>query len=239
MSISRRIRRLMAYIYMPLIFTILGYLLIYIAFKPIINIGISLTSMIMAQEIPDFNLELESIYVEPEEVPLDEGSEGSGDNVGNEDKVESEPTVDLADVVWPSYGQHYAQISCERIGLKAPLYMGDDNSITKVGAGQYLGSFPPGFGKIILVGAHCTTFFKPLQNVETGDIIVIKTSYGIYKYEVSKIQVYVADDMDAYDLLEEKEQLIMYTCYPFRLLSGSRQHRMFVYADKISGPKLQ
>ena len=228
MSISRRIKRLMAYIYMPLIFTILGYLLVYIAFKPIINIGVSVTTMIMAQEIPEFTLELQSIYVEPEEVPVVEDEEDEVDN-----------TVKLEDVVWPNYGQHYAQISCDRIGLSAPLYMGDDDSITRVGAGQYLGSFLPGYGKIILVAAHCTTFFKPLQYAKEGDVIVVKTSYGVYQYEVSKIKVYKADDMDAYDLSQDYEQLILYTCYPFRMLSGSRQQRMFVYADKISGPELR
>lgn len=238
MTISRRIRRLMAYVYMPLIFTILGYLLIYIAFKPIINIGISLTSMIMAQEVPNFNLELESIYVEPEEQKVQEEI-GTQDDTNSNSNSSSESTSILDDVVWPGYGQHYAQISCDRVGLLAPLYMGDDNAIMKVGAGQYLGSFPPGYGRVILVAAHCTTFFKPLQYVETGDVIVVKTSYGIYEYKVNRIEVYKADDMDAYDLSEEKEQLIMYTCYPFRLLSGSRQQRMFVYADKISGPSLK
>ncbi len=226
MIISRRIKRLMAYIYMPLIFTILGYLLVYIAFKPIINIGISVTSMIMAQEAPNFTLELQSIYVEPEEIPVQDG------------ETEVVPTVKLEDVVWPSYGQHYAQISCDRIGLDAPLYMGDDDSITRVGAGQYIGSFIPGYGRVVLVAGHCTTFFKPLKNVKDGDVIVVKTSYGVYQYQVSKIQVYKADDMEAYDLSQDYEQLILYTCYPFRLLSGSRQQRMFVYADKISGPQL-
>lgn len=228
MIISRRIKRLMAYIYMPLIFTILGYVLVYIAFKPIINIGVSLTSMIMAQEIPDFTLDLESIYVEPQEAEQDNSQTG-GPTVN---------TVELNDVVWPSYGQHYAQISCERIGLEAPIYMGDDDSITRVGVGQYLGSFVPGYGKIILIGGHCTTFFKPLKNVKEGDIFVVKTSYGIYQYTVSKTKVFKYDDMEAYDLEQEYEQLILYTCYPFRLLSGSRQQRLFVYADKISGPQL-
>ena len=213
---------------MPLIFTILGYLLVYIAFKPIINIGISVTSMIMAQEIPQFTLELQSIYEEPEEVPVED-----------EEEEEDNNSVKIEDVVWPNYGQHYAQISCDRIGLNAPLYMGDDDSITRVGAGQYLGSFLPGYGRIILVAAHCTTFFKPLQYAKEGDVIVVKTSYGIYQYEVSKIKVYKADDMDAYDLSQDYEQLVLYTCYPFRLLSGSRQQRMFVYADKISGPDLR
>ena len=110
MSISRRIKRLMAYIYMPLIFTILGYLLVYIAFKPIINIGISVTSMIMAQEIPQFTLELQSIYVEPEEVPVED-----------DDEEEDNNSVKIEDVVWPNYGQHYAQISCDRIGCVPTL----------------------------------------------------------------------------------------------------------------------
>ncbi|MBQ3061744.1 MAG: class D sortase [Lachnospiraceae bacterium] len=225
---SRRIRRLMAYIYMPLIFTILGYVLVYIAFKPIINIGVSITSMIMAQEIPDFTLDLESIYVEPQDMEQDDEPTG-------EVPVKK---VGLDDVVWPSYGQHYAQISCERIGLEAPIYMGDDDSITRVGVGQYLGSFVPGYGKIILIGGHCTTFFKPLKNVKVGDVFVVKTSYGVYQYSVSKTKVFKADDMKAYDLEQDYEQLILYTCYPFRLLSGSRQQRLFVYADKISGPQL-
>ena len=91
MIISRRIRRLMAYIYMPLIFTILGYVLVYIAFKPIINIGVSITSMIMAQEIPDFTLDLESIYVEPQDMEQDDEPTG-------EVPVKK---VGLDDVVWP------------------------------------------------------------------------------------------------------------------------------------------
>ena len=69
-------------------------------------------------------------------------------------------------------------------------------------------------------------------------MFVVKTSYGVYQYSVSKTKVFKADDMKAYDLEQDYEQLILYTCYPFRLLSGSRQQRLFVYADKISGPQL-
>ena len=46
-------------------------------------------------------------------------------------------------------------------------------------------------------------------------------------------------DDTAYDLLQDKEQLIMYTCYPFEMLVGiTKQERLFVYADKISGLSL-
>ncbi len=227
MNISRRTNRLMAYVYMPLVFTVFGYLCIYIAFKPIISIGVSLTSMVMAQEAPNFSIELQSIYVEPE-LPQTPPEEKEDENV-----------VKLEDVQWPYSGQHYAQMYCERIGLEAPLYMGDSNKILKVGAGQYIGSFIPGYGRPIMVAAHCTTFFRPFQYVKEGDIFVIKTSYGIYEYKVTHTRIVKPDDKSAYDLGQRKEQLIMYTCYPFRLLSGSRQQRMFVYADKISGPELK
>ncbi|MDF2568387.1 MAG: hypothetical protein K0R90_1843, partial [Oscillospiraceae bacterium] len=41
----------------------------------------------------------------------------------------------------------------------------------------------------------------------------------------------------AYDLSQKKEQLILYTCYPFNTL-GLTSKRFFVYADKISGPQI-
>ena len=44
-----------------------------------------------------------------------------------------------------------------------------------------------------------------------------------------------ATDTQAYDLLQNKEQLILFTCYPVEGL-GEKEDRFFVYADKISGP---
>ena len=36
---------------------------------------------------------------------------------------------------------------------------------------------------------------------------------------------------------KEQEKLILYTCYPFEII-GYKSQRLFVYADKISGPTI-
>ena len=70
-----------------------------------------------------------------------------------------------------------------------------------------------------------------------GDIVTITTSYGVFEYQVTDMQVKSSTDKSAYDLKQDKEQLILYTCYPFDML-GLTPNRYFVYADKISGPSI-
>ena len=71
-------------------------------------------------------------------------------------------------------------------------------------------------------------------------MVTIKTSYGVYEYQVTGSRVAHHLDDTAYDLMQDKEQLIMYTCYPFEMLVGiTKQERLFVYADKISGPVVE
>lgn len=216
---AKKIKRLMAYIYMPLIFIIVGYGILWVAAAPVFELLYNVGSMILVQDVPDFNVNLSNIFV-------DKGM-----------TVEEQPqSVAVEDVQIPSFGQQYAQISCERIGLSAPVYFGDSNDILRVGAGQYIGSFYPGYGRVIMLCAHNTTFFKPLQNVEVGDIFVYKTNYGVFEYQVTDTAVKDHNDTSAYDFSLEKEQLILYTCYPFERMVGTKTDRLFVYCDKVSGP---
>ena len=219
-----RMKRLMAYIYMPLIFTLAGYLVIYIAVKPIAEIALGLGSMVVATEAPDFSPNTNSIF-EPQ---AEQGQE-----------VEERATVPMSEVVIPEYSTHYGQLTCEKVGLDAPVYFGDDRGILKVGAGQYNGSYMPGFGRTILLSAHNTTYFAPLQYIGAGDEITFTTNYGVYVYKVTETKVLHKSDESAYSLTQDKEQLVLYTCYPFEMLVGTKQDRLFVYADKISGPDVE
>lgn len=209
----------MAYFYMPLIFTVVGYGVLWIATAPIINFVSNVGSMVLAQEVPEFNTELGSVFT------------------GNDGLPGEQPeTVSASNVVLPVFGEEYGHISCERIGLDSPVYFGDNNDILRVGAGQYIGSFLPGYGRTIMLCAHNTTFFKPLQVIQVGDIITFKTSYGVYQYQVSRTDIRDHQDSTAYDLLQEKEELVMYTCYPFETMVGTKTDRLFVYCEKLSGP---
>ena len=98
--------------------------------------------------------------------------------------------------------------------------------------------FLPGFNRTILIAGHSIPYFEPLGNIKTGDIISISTHYGDFQYKITNTKIADADDSSNYDLKQDKkEQLILYTCYPFELI-GYKSQRLFVYADKISGPTI-
>lgn len=149
-------------------------------------------------------------------------------------------SIELADVQYPKYGEQYGELKCDNLGVKASVFFGDRSSYLKSGAGTYSGSAIPGQGKTILLGAHDTTFFEGLKNVKKGQIFTFTTSYGVYEYKVRDTKIYHKDEYDnAYDLSDKKEQLILYTCYPFGKLNGDKLDRMFVYLDKVKGPSIE
>lgn len=207
----------MAYIYMPLFFTIIGYGVVYLAALPLINTISSVAQLMTSSTEPMFDTELKSIY----DIPASED--------------EQKTSILLSEITMPASETLYGHISCDRISLDAPLYFGDTTTVLKSGVGQYTGSFLPGFGRPLLLAAHNTTYFLPLADIKEGDTVTITTTYGIYKYEITGMQVANKNDTSAYDLSQEEEQLIMYTCYPFNTL-GDLENRYFVYGNKISGP---
>lgn len=149
------------------------------------------------------------------------------------------PEISRDDSAMPSENSAYGTISIERLGMSVPLYHGDTSAILRKGAGEYIGAGSGTFGegKQILVCAHNTSYFKPLQNAEVGDVVKVSTTYGEFGYEIVRIQVYNMDDPNCYDFNLDHEQLAMYTCYPFSGPPGKTQ-RYFCYCDKIYGPTL-
>ena len=135
-------------------------------------------------------------------------------------------------------GEQYGELSCEKAGLQAPLYYGDTDEILEKGAGTYAGSYLPGMGGTILIGAHDATFFAPLEKIGKDDVISLTTSYGKYQYNVTGTQTADLMDASAYQITGDGEKLILYTCYPFGAEGQIRNQRFYVYAEKISGPEM-
>lgn len=217
----RKLNRVLAYIYMPVFFSLLAYGIVYIMAYDLISIVKNTVSIIMADEVPDFNEDYESVFV-PDSVDIEE-----------KDGVE---TVKRSDVYIADYGEMYANVKCSKIALDAPVYKGDDDNILIKGIGQNFASSQPGFGRLVLLCGHNNTYFNALKNIVVGDIVEMETSYGTYKYKVTDLKVLEETDTNAYSYDVEKEQLVMYTCYPFDKLSRT-QYRYFVYATLVSGPR--
>ncbi len=148
-------------------------------------------------------------------------------------------TIDLNDIVFPRIGDKYARLSIPSCGIEDDVYFDDSDEALRRGLGQYTGSRIPGYGEPILIGGHNNHAFHTLGNAAVGDVITITTNYGVFEYRIVETKIRRADDRAAMEaeLTQDKEQLILYTCYPFTTLSLTPD-RYFVYADKVSGPVL-
>ncbi len=146
--------------------------------------------------------------------------------------------INIDDIDLPVQGDRYATINIDAIELEAPVYYGDSVKELNKGVGTYLGCYLPGQGRTILMCAHNNSYFKGLNNISEGDHINISTNYGKYVYTVIGFKVADKNDTSAYDLTRKRDNLILYTCYPFDTLGLTRM-RYFVYADYTSGPRIK
>jgi sortase A len=220
----------------PVAFCLAGYLLLWLALQPVWGMVSSTISFLVADEAPAFSSELSSIY-NPDALKQADKPNKESSSAEATKKDESKP-IDGKDVQFPLSGEQYGQITCDEIGLNAPVYWYDDDEILAYGVGQSLISNLPGFGEVIILSGHNNTFFACLQNAAVGNVIKFGTNYCDYEYTVTNVQVYNENDLE--DLLidktrYEKEELILYTCYPFHAITGRKTDRLVVFADRTAG----
>ena len=129
---------------------------------------------------------------------------------------------------YPLWGKEFAKLEISSINVNLPVYQGDTLDIMKYGIGHYSGSFFPGEGgSIILAGHNDRGFLYHLPEIKVNDKIVIKAVYGTFTYEVEKTKV-----IDAIPFYNDKEILMLYTCYPVNTI-GHKTQRFLVYAKKV------
>lgn len=142
-------------------------------------------------------------------------------------------TVVLAS--YPQTGDKIGHLTISGTVVDCDVFWGDSEAQFAQGAGIYTGSHIPGEGGTILMASHTGTYFRDLESVAEGADITITTDYGEYHYTVTKMAVVQETDTSAYDLDATEENIILYTCYPFGILTRTTQ-RYFVYGDLVSGP---
>lgn len=200
----------------PILFLTLGYSLIYVIGRPVIQFTTSSLNLFLLSDIPNFK------------------------QTTNEDsQLSANDSKEIASskLKYPKPGEKYGKIVVTKIKMDEPLYFGDTSEILRKGAGQYTGSVYPGEMGTTMIGGHNISSFGKLIGVEDGDIIQIKTTYGRYRYKVSETKVYQYNDATIMERLDQRDhrKLILYTCYPIDAL-GMTTKRLFITADYVSGP---
>ena len=141
---------------------------------------------------------------------------------------------------WPALHAKIGTIHVPDAGIECDVIYGDSNSDLYKGACFYPTPKTriPGGGLQMLLAAHNNAHFHTLGGVQVGSKVHIDTFYGSYEYEVAHTEVVSATDSTKYDLDKTEEELIMYTCYPFDMLSAT-PYRFFVYCKPTYARPIQ
>ncbi len=157
---------------------------------------------------------------------------------GTDEVLESEdekiPSLDMIPVF--RYGQRWGTFNLESFDYYGrPIYNCDNPDVFGYGVGRALYGMLPGQGGNIVLCGHCVNSFIYLEMLEIGDIIKIKTVYGVFEYEVVRRVIFEPDDASYVLAQYDEEMLTCYTCYPY-LTTMPRDKRIAVISKKISGP---
>ncbi|MGX6970989.1 class D sortase [Vagococcus bubulae] len=213
-------KRVLAYIYMPVLFFISAYAiftLLFLPYKETFDLFVSAVTMTEQAE----NTKITSIFNEKKQKEIKP--------VDNQ--------IPSTQIEYPSLGTEYGTVIIDKFNVQARLIYGDSPEDLRVGVGQFNGSVFPGEAGTTLIGGHNTSDLAALDGVTVNDTITIKTSYDTYQYKITNKKVARFDDKSAIESLYKKSdnnQLILYTCYPIDMI-GLTDDRLFVYAERVSG----
>jgi sortase A len=122
-------------------------------------------------------------------------------------------------------------IQVPRLGLSVIVIEGDSAAILRRAAGHIPGTAQPGEPGNVAISGHRDTFFQPLQNIRTNDVITLTTPLGEYSYRV--VSTKVVSPYDVAVLSASRSQILtLVTCYPFYFV-GPAPERFIVRAERV------
>jgi LPXTG-site transpeptidase (sortase) family protein len=132
----------------------------------------------------------------------------------------------------PKMGDVIGQLEIPRIHISVMVLEGSRPSILDVAAGHIEGTALPGEVGNVAIAAHRDTFFHPLQQIRTNDIIDLATANGNFQYVVQGMEVVEPSDIQVLQQTRDA-QLTLVTCYPFYYI-GAAPKRFIVHARRSS-----
>lgn len=152
------------------------------------------------------------------------GSDDSGLVIKPSDIISdySGETSETGELVYPSFGEQFAVISCKAFDVDVPVYWGSGQELLEHGACQSPDSTLPGGGGNVVISAHVDTFFSQLDKLKKGDLVTIKTNYGEFRYKITE-EIEFKSTENKYVVPSKDEHLTIYTCKKDALTSSDQR----------------
>lgn len=137
-------------------------------------------------------------------------------------------TSEEGELIIPSFGEQFAVLRSEPLGVSIPVYWGSGRELFERGACQATFSKLPGAVGNTVISAHEDTFFAELHSLDVGDTVTINTNYGEFVYTVTEKISFKKTDKKYVNPTEDT-RLTLYTCKKDVL--GSSDERIGVVCE--------
>jgi sortase A len=124
------------------------------------------------------------------------------------------------------------RIDIPRLGVSVMIIEGTSGHTLRRAVGHISGTALPGQPGNVGLSGHRDTFFRPLRNIQTNDIITLTTLFGEYRYRVVSTRIVGPSNVAVLDP-GANEMLTLVTCYPFYFV-GSAPNRFIVRAERVT-----
>jgi sortase A len=122
----------------------------------------------------------------------------------------------------------HAILTIDRLGIQVPVYNGTDDFNLNRGVGRIKGTARVGEVGNLGIAGHRDGFFRPLKDIQEGDVMTLLTHSGEETYHVSSITITDPSDVSVLESTSDKT-ITLVTCYPFYYV-GHAPERFIVKA---------
>jgi sortase A len=124
------------------------------------------------------------------------------------------------------------RLDIPRLGLSVIVIEGVRASTLRRAAGHIPGTALPGQPGNVGISGHRDTFFRPLRNIRSNDVVTLTTLLGEFRYRVVSTSIVPPDNI-AVLRPTETQILTLVTCYPFYFV-GPAPSRFIVRAERVA-----
>lgn len=131
----------------------------------------------------------------------------------------------------PEIGDEIGELYIPKLDATLPIFHGSSADELKKGVGHFEDSVLPGECDNSVLSGHRDTIFRKLGEVGKGDLLIVRTIAGEFKYKVSKVRIVDEDDRTVI-VPKPKATLTVSTCYPFGYIGPApKRYVLVAYLD--------
>jgi sortase A len=157
------------------------------------------------------------------------------------DQVGSDAEPGILPIAWETRHETLAsglvgRIEIKRLHFSAMIVGGNSHASLRQGVAHLLDAAYPGERGNVALAGHRDTYFRPLKDLQEGDLIRITTPDGTFSYEVDSLMIVPPSRGDLVQPSRVPE-LTLVTCYPFYWI-GPAPKRFIGRARPIEGERV-